>query len=55
MMRKRADDKRPLRPRRSLASRLLCSALPANLPMTLPEEPWRNENPQGKHRPKRKR
>jgi hypothetical protein len=55
MQRKRVDDKQPLRTRRSLASRLLCSAVPASVPQPPLEEPWRIQRPQGKHQPKRKR
>jgi hypothetical protein len=53
MVRKQADGKPLPRPRLSLASRLLCSALRANVLLTPPEEPWRNQRPQGKQRARR--
>jgi hypothetical protein len=44
MVRKKPGGKQPTRLSLSRASRLLTSAVPSNLALPLPEEPWRNKN-----------
>jgi hypothetical protein len=55
MNHKTSDSKQIPRSRLSLASRLLGGALGATLPVTPPEEPWRNKKGKGKNRGKRQK
>jgi hypothetical protein len=53
MIRKKADDRELARPRLSLASRLLGGAVRATLPVSPPQEPWRDKKSKGKNGGKR--
>jgi hypothetical protein len=53
MTHKKPDSKQMARPRLSLASRLLGTALRGTRQVPPPEEPWRNKKPKGKNKGRR--
>lgn len=55
MVTKKPDRKKVARARQSLVSPLLAGVLRNTTPVLVSEEPWRNKNPKGKNKGKRKK